>query len=96
MSKHTPKVDRPHPAGIGGYQKLFRFENNRGASVVEFPGSYGMELAVLKFDGPEIDSFDLDYSTPLTDDVIGHLNSETLENALDYIKVLPAVEIANA
>ncbi len=93
MSKHTPTVERPHPAGMGGYQKVFRFENNRGASVVNFPGSYGTELAVLKFYGTEFYSYKLDYSTPLTDDVIGFLDDESLEEALDQIKALPAIQL---
>jgi hypothetical protein len=96
MSKHIPKVNRPHPSGMNGYQKLFRFENNRGASVVNFPGSYGTELAVLRFHGPEIDSRSLDYSTPLTDDVLGHLDDESLEAALDQIQALPAIQLESA
>lgn len=93
MSKHTPKINRPHPAGMGGYQKIFRFPNGYGASVVEFPGSYGLELAVIEFEGADdIEKFHLTYETPITDDVLVRLDDASLEEALDQVQALPVAE----
>lgn len=71
-------------------QLLFRFENGYGASVIYTVGSYGfsaglMELAVIYWD-----NFDwhLTYSTKITDDVIGFLNIEQVEELLGKIKKL--------
>ena len=52
-------------------QWVAEFPNNYGVSIIRNPMSYGFsedlyELAVLR-DGS------LDYTTPITDDVIGHL-----------------------
>lgn len=88
--KHKPVVTRKHPAGMGGYQKIYRFENGFGASLVEFPGSYGLEMAVIKFTGPDVDSFELRYDTPITNDVIGHLTPQSAETTLEMISKLPA------
>jgi hypothetical protein len=78
----------------GGIQKQYKFENGYGASVIQHSGSYGneqglWELAVLKWVGE--DEFELDYSTEITDDVIGHLTEEEVEEILVKIKVLEKV-----
>ena len=70
-----------------GIQYRYRFENGFGASVVRHAGSYGnkqglYELAVLDTFG------DLDYTTPITHDVIGYLDWEAVEDTLDKIKEL--------
>ncbi len=88
-------LEREHLAGQGGTQKLYRFKNNYGASVVIFPGSYGyarglLELAVIHFNNADnLDSFDIIYDTPITDDVIGHLSEEEVGKLLDKIEALP-------
>jgi hypothetical protein len=92
-AKHTPTVEREHPAGIGGTQKLYRFDNGYGASVVRFKYSYGYEyglweLAVLKFTGTGIGDYNLDYTTPITSDVIGHLTPDEVEQTLTLIAAL--------
>lgn len=86
-------VERAHPIGMGGVQKLFRFANGYGASVVRFSGSYGgtaglWELAVIKFTGDGITDFTLDYTTPITDDVLGHLSDEGVDAVLCRIEAL--------
>lgn len=71
----------------GGVQHLFEFPNGYGASVVRIPGiSYGAnqglwEVAVLKNGG-------IAYDTPITDDVLGHLNDLEVEEVLNNIASL--------
>ena len=92
-----PDIERTHPAGMGGVQKLYRFENGYGASVVRFYGSYGFEqglweLAVLKFNGEGINDFNLCYDTPITNDVVGRITESRAEEILEEIKGLPKAE----
>ena len=68
-----------------GYE--YQFDNGYGASVVKHDGSYGgkqglYEIAVLDSTG------DLCYSTPITDDVVGHATEETVLDTLHRIKML--------
>lgn len=78
-------------SGFGGQQYLFKFENNYGASVVSGFGSYTngdnpYELAVIQF--IDDDKYNLDYSTPITDDVIGYQTVDGINELLDKIKAL--------
>lgn len=71
----------------GGTQRIYKFPNGYGASVIRHPGSYGFknglwELAVLDGSG------DLCYSTPITNDVIGHLTDEEVILKLNEIRGL--------
>ena len=68
-----------------GYE--YQFDNGYGASVVKHDGSYGgkqglYEIAVLDSTG------DLCYSTPITDDVIGHATEDKVLDTLHRIKML--------
>lgn len=74
-----------------GSQIVYRFPNGYGASVVNHSFSYGTELAVIKFKSADNDNFDLVYDTPITSDVLGHLDHTKLLQALSEIKELPAV-----
>lgn len=99
-----PIKQSKHPSG-SGIQKIYRFKNGYGASVVRFKlplfsftesvryGSYTnnegeWELAVIKFDSENSDKFGLVYNTPITDDVLGHLTDEQVEEVLQKIKQL--------
>ncbi|TYC47831.1 hypothetical protein ESZ50_11090 [Weissella muntiaci] len=64
----------------------YKFENSFGASVIYGPGSFGLELAVIRYnkDG----SWDIDYSTDITDDVVGRLTPDELDNLLGRIQAL--------
>ncbi len=69
--------------------KIYVFDNGYGASVVKSCWSYGgrsglWELAVLNSEG------ELDYTTPITDDVIGYLTEKEVNKLLDKIEKLPA------
>lgn len=67
---------------------LYHFVNDYGASIVNHPFSYGIELAVLKWaDG----GFLLTYDTGITNDVIGWLESvDEVEQLLTQIQTLEA------
>lgn len=74
----------------GGVQKIYKFNNGYGASVIKNDYSYGgregkWELAVIAFDG---DDWAITYDTPITSDVIGHIVEEDLEDILKEIQSL--------
>lgn len=75
----------------GGVQKLYKFDNGYGASVIKHNGSYGhevdkWELAVLLW--RDTNNYDLDYSTDITDDVLGYLDDEAVDVILTRIQLL--------
>ena len=75
---------------LGGPHKVYKFPNNYGASVIKNKYSYGgtenlWEVGVVFFYG---DGYELTYSTPITDDVLGYLSDEEVENTLEQIKNL--------
>jgi hypothetical protein len=87
VAKHTPYIEQEHR--MGGIQRRYRFENGYEASVIKTSFSYGgndglWELAVMGPDG------EIDYTTPVTTDVIGHLSDSDLDDTLDLIAALPA------
>ena len=68
-------------------QTLYKFPNGFGASVVFHIGSYGYEqglceIAVICWLGEE---WEITYSTSVTDDVIGYLDSEQRDRTLEDI-----------
>lgn len=87
-----PLMTRQHPADPNGVQHVFKFQNGHGASVVRFRSSYGSEnglweLAVVSFDG---EGWHINYETPITGDVIGHLAEDEVGQLLYAISALPA------
>lgn len=75
---------------LGGHQRLYRFENGYGASVIRNYMSYGgsdglWELAVIEWDGA---SYELTYETPIASDVIGYLSDAEVDEKLAEIKAL--------
>jgi len=90
-----PVSTTPHPVGNGTH-KIYRFPNNFGASVVQFDGSYGgnkglWELAVIKFNSESNEDFDLRYDTHITDDVIGYLTPDRVDELLEEIQALERI-----
>ena len=73
------------------YQKVYRFDNGYGASVVWNPMSYGnrdglFEIGVLDAAG------NLVYDTPVTSDVVGFLDFAGVAETLEQIKNLPTFD----
>lgn len=75
----------------GGVQRLYRFDNGYGASVIQHRGSFGheqglWELAVIVYE--KGNKFSLVYDTDITNDVIGDLTEEEVEQYLERISKL--------
>lgn len=51
---------------------------------------FGIEIAVLKFD--KEGNWDIDYSTPITNDVIGGLDEESRDSVLQQIFELKEIK----
>lgn len=71
----------------GGIQYKFKADNGFGASIVQHSFSYGnkkelWELAVLDKEG------NLIYTTPITDNVLGYLSEEKVNQTLLKIEQL--------
>jgi len=92
-------VERPHIMLDGATQRIYRFPNNYGASVIwggdmrriQGDSDKPYELAVIRF-VDEGDHYYLDYTTPLGNDVIGYQNEEQVRDLLKQIKELERVE----
>ena len=69
---------------FGGRMVRYRFPNGYGASVIEGEKSYGLELAVLEFSESEYG----DTASEFTDDVIGFIDDEELDEILERISRL--------
>jgi len=81
VSEHISDGSDHRNPGI--YQE-YKFPNGYGASVVKHSGSYGgnqglWEVAVLNSEG------ELCYDTPITSDVLGHLNDPEVDSVLTKI-----------
>lgn len=73
---------------MNDYQKIYKFGNGYGASVVCNSMSYGrdkglFEVAVLDLAG------DIVYDTPVTNDVVGFLDFAGVADILQQIQNLP-------
>lgn len=78
--------------GIWDDQRMYKFENDWGASIIYHQGSCGygqglVELAVVRWNKDGTD-WCLSYDTEITDDVIGYLTQEQAKEILEKIKNL--------
>jgi hypothetical protein len=77
-------------------QKVYRFPNSLGASVVCHEFSYGgknglWELALIRFKNMEDpESWEFYYHDLTNNDVVGWLSQKDVEELLEKIKALPA------
>lgn len=88
----------PDDKSVTSIQYIYRFPNGYGASVAKFSTSEGhaldlWELAVTTW-GDDGDR--LNYSTPITDDVLGNLTGGMVCDILGKIICLPTGEVAKA
>ena len=86
----------PDDKSVTSIQYIYRFPNGYGASVVKFSTSEGhtldlWELAVTTWSD---DGDHLNYSTPITDDVLGNLTGAMVCDILGKIICLPTGEVA--
>ena len=77
-----------------GVQYIFKFPNNYGASVIKHDRSYGheddlWELAVITFGS--CGGWGITYETEITNDVIGYLTDERVQELLYRIKGLERI-----
>lgn len=80
--KELEKIERED-----GIQYKYKADNGYGASIIQTTGSYGSkqglwELAVLDNTG------EITYNTPITNDVLGYLTEEEVNETLKKIKNL--------
>jgi hypothetical protein len=69
----------------------YRFPNGYGASVIQH--GYGSEegyyeIAVLKYHSNSNESSTIDYTTPITDNVIGWVHADDIDKHLSEIESL--------
>ena len=74
-----------------GIQYIFEADNGYGASIVQHDSSYGgkiglWEMAVIKYN--EDGEWKICYNTPITSDVLGHLDENEVMDYLTQIEQL--------
>lgn len=72
---------------LGGFRLRLTFENGYTASIIRTAYSYGSEHGL--FEVAVMHEGDLCYDTPVTDDVLGRLTVEEVEEAVRQIVALP-------
>jgi hypothetical protein len=77
-------TDEPYMSGV---RSRMVFENGYGVSVISHTYSYGgkdglFEIAVLDKKG------EITYKTPVTNDVIGHLNPDEVTEIMEHVQKL--------
>ena len=86
--KFKPLQDNESSIGV---QATIFFDNGHGASIIKTPYGYGGKegfygLAVIKANE---NGWDLNFNTPITNNVLGYLTENDLLNYLEKIKKLP-------
>lgn len=76
-------IDEEHDI-FKGRMVRYRFPNGYGASVIEGEDSYGLELLVLEFSESDYG----DTATEFTDDILGFIDDEELDEILERISRL--------
>lgn len=95
MADVTPQwIDTFYERAVhGGWQRLYRFDNGYGASVVDAPGNYSgdgtWEVAILYWHGTDADDWRIVYDTPIASDVMGWQTDGEVEGILRAVRALP-------
>lgn len=92
MKKYDPILEGFHHDECKE-QLVYRFPNNYGASVVRGPNTHGgpqglWELAVIRFYGSAFYEFEVDFTTGVTNRVIGNLAEDEIDHLLTAISAL--------
>lgn len=92
MKTFNDLVFEAHPdIGTGGVRSKLFFANGRGISVIRGPYSYGGDKGLYEV-GALDSTGDLDYKTPVGEDVIGHLSPGEVTAIMNVIEGLPVCE----
>ena len=78
----------PRKNGLTGVQAWHDFDNGYAASIIRGNGTYGEETGLYEL--AVIADGRCCYSTPVTDDVLGHLSEQDVTDALAQIAALSA------
>jgi hypothetical protein len=86
--------DGDHPK-VTGTRTLYKFPNGYGANVISGElfytnDTHPYELAVVRFTS-EGGEYEIDYSTPITNDVVPYLDEQGLHDTLVQIKALDPI-----
>lgn len=97
IDKYVVRLNKEHSIRGERIQKLYKFDNGFGASVVKSPYTYGgtedlWELAMLLW--LDESEYELYYCDIVNDDVLGYLTDMDVYEALDKIKNYNIIEIA--
>jgi len=88
--KEEIKPYKEQIGNTGGLQRLYKFENGYGASIINGIGTYTnlgeWELAVIKF--KDDNDYVLCYDTEITNDIIGYLSEKKVLEILNKIRKL--------
>ncbi len=77
----------PHPMG-GGIRAIHKFDNGYGASIISGPYSYGGSSGLYELAVIDAETGSIVYDTPITDDVLGYLTVDDLNEVLEQIENL--------
>jgi len=75
-----------HPSGMGGKQAVITFDNGYGASIII--GSTWYSNGIDTYELAVLCNRKLDYSTYITDDVLGYLTEQEVSEYMKKIQEL--------
>lgn len=97
MNLHTqqspygfPLDSVPHFYGTCGlYYRRIAFDNGYAVSIVSHRHTYGGDLGLFEIAVMNAENNQIVYDTPITPDVLGHLNFAEVADAIAKVKALP-------
>ncbi len=81
---------------MGNEQVVYRFRNGYGASMIwdRASSESGYEIGVTRYEGPDDNSWELCYETPITSDVLVRLDVDEARAVLKQVGDLPPDALA--